>query len=65
VRKPNKITLNVGGGGLMLTEVQTWFVRGNRPAIVAKLSLQKRKKNQIRETLEKLQKKGGKSKAAK
>jgi translation initiation factor IF-2 len=46
-----------GGGG---------FVKGNRPAIVAKVEpTEEEVKNQIRETLEKLQGKGGKSKAAK
>ncbi len=43
------------------------FVKGNRPAVVAKVEpTEEEVKNQIRETLEKLQgKKGGKSKAAK
>ena len=42
------------------------FVKGNRPAIVAKVEpTEEEVKNQIRETLEKLQGKGGKSKAAK
>jgi translation initiation factor IF-2 len=46
-----------GGGG---------FKPGNRPAIVAKVEpTEEEVKNQIRETLEKLQGKGGKSKAAK
>lgn len=46
-----------GGGG---------FQKGNRPAIVAKVEpTEEEVKNQIRETLEKLQGKGGKSKAAK
>jgi translation initiation factor IF-2 len=50
---PNK----PGGGG---------FVKGNRPAIVAKVEpTEEEVKNQIRETLEKLQGKGSKSKAAK
>jgi translation initiation factor IF-2 len=41
------------------------FVKGNRPAIVAKVEpTEEEVKNQIRETLEKLQGKGGKSKAA-
>jgi translation initiation factor IF-2 len=41
-------------------------VKGNRPAIVAKVEpTEEEVKNQIRETLEKLQGKGGKSKAAK
>jgi translation initiation factor IF-2 len=47
---------NTGGG----------FQKGNRPAIVAKVEpTEEEVKNQIRETLEKLQGKGGKSKAAK
>lgn len=47
-----------GGGGK--------FVPGKRPAIVAKVEpTEEEVKNQIRETLEKLQGKGGKSKAAK
>jgi translation initiation factor IF-2 len=51
VPNPNK------GGG---------FVKGNRPAIVAKVEpTEEEVKNQIRETLEKLQGKGSKSKAAK
>ncbi|HEU4496493.1 MAG TPA: translation initiation factor IF-2 [Flavobacterium sp.] len=42
------------------------FVKGNRPAIVTKVEpTEEEVKNQIRETLEKLQGKGGKSKAAK
>lgn len=42
------------------------FQKGNRPAIVAKVEpTEEEVKNQIRETLEKLQGKGGKSKAAK
>ena len=42
------------------------FVRGNRPAITAKVEpTEEDVKNQIRETLEKLQGKGSKSKAAK
>jgi len=42
------------------------FVKGNRPAIVAKVEpTEEEVKNQIRETLEKLQGKGSKSKAAK
>lgn len=50
---PNK----PGGGG---------FNKGNRPAIVAKVEpTEEEVKNQIRETLEKLQGKGGKSKASK
>jgi len=50
---PNK----PGGGG---------FQKGNRPAIVAKVEpTEEEVKNQIKETLERLQGKGGKSKAAK
>lgn len=60
----NKIVPNTGGnanrGG------KPGFVKGNRPAIVAKVEpTEEEVKNQIRETLEKLQGKGGKSKAAK
>jgi translation initiation factor IF-2 len=65
---PNKITPNVGGGGFNANRSsRPGFVRGNRPAIVAKVEpTEEEVKNQIRETLEKLQgKKGGKSKAAK
>lgn len=68
---PNKITPNVGGaaaGGYNANRsARPGFVRGNRPAIVAKVEpTEEEVKNQIRETLEKLQgKKGGKSKAAK
>jgi translation initiation factor IF-2 len=66
---PNKITPNVGGGGGFNANRSSrpGFVRGNRPAIVAKVEpTEEEVKNQIRETLEKLQgKKGGKSKAAK
>ncbi|TDE06410.1 translation initiation factor IF-2 [Flavobacterium hiemivividum] len=65
---PNKITPNVGGAGFNANRSsRPGFVRGNRPAIVAKVEpTEEEVKNQIRETLEKLQgKKGGKSKAAK
>jgi translation initiation factor IF-2 len=67
---PNKITPNVGGSGGGFNANRSsrpGFVRGNRPAIVAKVEpTEEEVKNQIRETLEKLQgKKGGKSKAAK
>lgn len=60
---PNKITPNAPGA----RSTRPGFVRGNRPAIVAKVEpTEEEVKNQIRETLEKLQgKKGGKSKAAK
>lgn len=63
---PNKITPNAGGGGFNRS-ARPGFVKGNRPAIVAKVEpTEEEVKNQIRETLEKLQgKKGGKSKAAK
>jgi len=57
---PNRITPNVGGN------TRPGFVKGNRPAIIAKVEpTEEEVKNQIRETLEKLQGKGGKSKAAK
>ncbi|UQD55212.1 translation initiation factor IF-2 [Flavobacterium sp. K5-23] len=65
---PNKITPNTGGGGFNANRSsRPGFVKGNRPAIVAKVEpTEEEVKNQIRETLEKLQgKKGGKSKAAK
>ena len=67
---PNKITPNAGGagGGFNANRgARPGFVKGNRPAIVAKVEpTEEEVKNQIRETLEKLQgKKGGKSKAAK
>jgi translation initiation factor IF-2 len=68
VPNPNKITPNVGGGGFNANRsARPGFVKGNRPAIVAKVEpTEEEVKNQIRETLEKLQgKKGGKSKAAK
>lgn len=63
---PNKITPNVGGYNANRS-ARPGFVKGNRPAIVAKVEpTEEEVKNQIRETLEKLQgKKGGKSKAAK
>ncbi|HEU0125691.1 MAG TPA: translation initiation factor IF-2 N-terminal domain-containing protein, partial [Flavobacterium sp.] len=65
---PNKITPNNNnGGGFNANRSQRpGFVKGNRPAIVAKVEpTEEEVKNQIRETLEKLQGKGGKSKAAK
>ena len=66
---PNKITPNVGGGGGGFNanrSARPGFVKGNRPAIIAKVEpTEEEVKNQIRETLEKLQGKGGKSKAAK
>ena len=53
-----KFTPNKPGGG--------GFQKGNRPAIVAKVEpTEEEVKNQIKETLERLQGKGGKSKAAK
>jgi translation initiation factor IF-2 len=63
---PNKITPNAGGFNANRS-ARPGFVKGNRPAIVAKVEpTEEEVKNQIRETLEKLQgKKGGKSKAAK
>lgn len=66
---PNKITPNTGGGFNANKDrgARPGFNKGNRPAIVAKVEpTEEEVKNQIRETLEKLQgKKGGKSKAAK
>ncbi len=63
---PNKITPNTGGGYNANRSAKPGFVKGNRPAIVAKVEpTEEEVKNQIRETLEKLQGKGGKSKAAK
>ena len=62
---PNKITPNVGGNNANRS-ARPGFVKGNRPAITAKVEpTEEEVKNQIRETLEKLQGKGGKSKAAK
>jgi translation initiation factor IF-2 len=55
-----------GGPGSKPGAPRPGFVKGNRPAIVAKVEpTEEEVKNQIRETLEKLQGKGGKSKAAK
>jgi translation initiation factor IF-2 len=67
VPNPNKITPNTGGGGFNANRsARPGFVKGNRPAIVAKVEpTEEEVKNQIRETLEKLQGKGSKSKAAK
>jgi translation initiation factor IF-2 len=64
---PNKITPNTGNAGFNANRsAKPGFVKGNRPAIVAKVEpTEEEVKNQIRETLEKLQGKGGKSKAAK
>lgn len=54
------------GGNNANRSARPGFVKGNRPAIVAKVEpTEEEVKNQIRETLEKLQGKGGKSKAAK
>ena len=62
---PNKIVPNAGGNNANRS-ARPGFVKGNRPAIVAKVEpTEEDVKNQIRETLEKLQGKGGKSKAAK
>ena len=61
---PNKIVPNAPG--TVNRSARPGFVKGNRPAIVAKVEpTEEEVKNQIRETLEKLQGKGGKSKAAK
>ncbi len=64
---PNKIVPNTGGASNNANRSsRPGFVKGNRPAIVAKVEpTEEEVKNQIRETLEKLQGKGGKSKAAK
>ena len=65
---PNKITPNAGGatGFNANRGARPGFVKGARPAIIAKVEpTEEEVKNQIRETLEKLQGKGGKSKAAK
>ena len=62
---PNKITPNAGGFNAN-RNAKPGFSKGNRPAVVAKVEpTEEEVKNQIRETLEKLQGKGGKSKAAK
>jgi len=59
---PNRISPNAAGA----RGARPGFVKGNRPAIIAKVEpTEEEVKNQIRETLEKLQGKGGKSKAAK
>ena len=61
---PNKIVPNAPGA--VNRSARPGFVKGNRPAITAKVEpTEEEVKNQIRETLEKLQGKGGKSKAAK
>jgi translation initiation factor IF-2 len=55
-----------GGGFNANRSARPGFVKGARPAITAKVEpTEEEVKNQIRETLEKLQGKGGKSKAAK
>jgi translation initiation factor IF-2 len=62
---PNRISPNTGGNATNRS-TKPGFVKGNRPAIIAKVEpTEEEVKNQIRETLEKLQGKGGKSKAAK
>ena len=61
----NKIVPNSAANAINRSS-RPGFVKGNRPAIVAKVEpTEEEVKNQIRETLEKLQGKGGKSKAAK
>ncbi len=61
---PNRISPNAAGAANR--SARPGFVKGNRPAIIAKVEpTEEEVKNQIRETLEKLQGKGGKSKAAK
>ena len=63
---PNIITPNAGGGFNANRGSRPGFVKGSRPAITAKVEpTEEEVKNQIRETLEKLQGKGSKSKAAK
>jgi len=61
---PNKITPNTGANAANRS-ARPGFVKGNRPAITKVEPTEEEVKNQIRETLEKLQGKGGKSKAAK
>ncbi|MFB9078721.1 translation initiation factor IF-2 [Flavobacterium procerum] len=62
----NKNNQNSGGGYNANRSARPGFVKGNRPAVAAKVEpTEEEVKNQIRETLEKLQGKGGKSKAAK
>jgi len=61
---PNKITPNAGGNAANRS-ARPGFVKGNRPVIAKVEPTEEEVKNQIRETLEKLQGKGGKSKAAK
>lgn len=66
-QNPNKITPNAAGGGFNANRgARPGFTKGARPSIVAKVEpTEEEVKNQIRETLEKLQGKGNKSKAAK
>jgi translation initiation factor IF-2 len=62
----NQIRPNQGGGGGVFRANKPGFVKGNRPTIVAKVEpTEEEVKNQIKETLERLQGKGNKSKAAK
>jgi len=61
---PNKITPNTGGNAANRS-ARPGFVKGNRPIVAKVEPTEEEVKNQIRETLEKLQGKGGKSKAAK
>ena len=57
---------NAGGGGGVFRANKPGFVKGARPAIIAKVEpTEEDVKNQIKETLERLQGKGNKSKAAK
>ena len=57
---------NTGSGGGVFRANKPGFVKGARPAIVAKVEpTEEDVKNQIKETLERLQGKGSKSKAAK
>ena len=61
---PNKITPNTGGNAANRS-ARPGFVKGNRPIVAKVEPTEEEVKNQIRETFEKLQGKGGKSKAAK
>jgi translation initiation factor IF-2 len=64
--KPNQGGAAGGGGGGFNRNNKPGFVKGNRPAIVQKVEpTEEEVKNQIKETLERLQGKGSKSKAAK
>ncbi|SCY75226.1 translation initiation factor IF-2 [Flavobacterium caeni] len=70
--KPGDVRPGMGGPGARPGQLgaggkgKPGFGKGNRPAIAAKVEpTEEEVKNQIRETLEKLQGKGGKSKAAK